>query len=263
MGFTEKLFDKYFEYITKNDNIPKKYKEKNNEIILKTCWELEYHFDIYKSDIYFINSDHIIVKCKEKRRNYYSDTKEKNYEILEKYGYTSPYKTGLRIVTPFNFHVGHPSIVARNSGLKYDPFYIIENKYQKFYDYDSDILFDCSFDRYFWEIKKFFSDITLNGSENDVKELFAKDEVYPIDFIENEEELDGYYNSQFDYWGWRSNKVTNKMKEYGLGDTFIKSFSNRIDTLEKYNEMIDLANEIEDKNLFMSLFVEKFKEAEE
>lgn len=260
MGFTEKLFDKYFEYITKNDNIPKKYKEKNNEIILKTCWELEYHFDIYKSDIYFINSDHIIVKCKEKRRNYCSDKKE-NHEILEKYGYNNPYKESLTISTPFNIHVGHPSIVARNSGLKYDPYYIIENKYHKFYDYNSDILFDCLFDKYFWEIDKFFH--KNNGrSEFDVKELFAKDEVYPVDFIENEEELDDYYDSQFDYWEWKSNKIANKMKEYGLGDVFIKSFSKRIDTLDKYYEMIDLANEIEDKNLFMSLFVEKFKEVE-
>lgn len=261
MGFIEKLFDKYVKYITNEDNAPKKYKEKNNKIILSPFGKFEYHFDIYKSDIYFINNDHIIVKCKEKRRCYCSDKKE-THEILEKYGYNDPYKKSLRIITPFNIHVGHPSIVTRNSGLKYDPYYIIENKYHKFYDYNSDILFDCLFDEYFWKIDKFFHK-NYNGKNVNIKELFAKDELYPLDFIENEEELDVYYNSKFNYEEWVFNKISNKMKEYGLGDVFIKSFSNRIDTLEKYNEMIDLANEIEDKNLFMSLFVEKFKEAEE
>lgn len=77
--------------------------------------------------------------------------------------------------------------------------------------------------------------------------------------IETEEELNEYLSSALDCNTWCRMKLYNKMKELGLGDGFINSFSDLIgNDLKKYHAMIDLANEISDKDTLMYLYTYKF-----
>lgn len=77
--------------------------------------------------------------------------------------------------------------------------------------------------------------------------------------IETEEELNEYLSSTLDCNTWCRMKLYNKMKELGLGDGFINSFADLIgNNLEKYHAMIDLANEVSDKDTLMYLYTYKF-----
>lgn len=77
--------------------------------------------------------------------------------------------------------------------------------------------------------------------------------------LESKEELLDYLNSKFDLPTWGRLKVVRKMKELGLGMGFITHFAELIGTdLDKYRAMVDLAEEIEDKDLLMYLYVNKF-----
>lgn len=245
-----------------NDDNPNKkcnYRRKDGVLTIEVGSGNFWNFFEDETDIEFINDSYIIIKCKQRERLYRRINGFNRYEILKRYGFydfiVQPYMSNKDIYRVFSKYY-----------FKYDPFYIIRNKCINFVDSDDNLIIICKFDGQYWNMDIYHKS-GMNGCVGNnilainVKELFVKDNIYPIGFIENEEDLDNYYNSQFLYEDWKSEKISNKMKEYGLGDVFIKSFSNRIDTLEKYNEMIDLANEIEDKNLFMSLFVEKFKEA--
>lgn len=77
--------------------------------------------------------------------------------------------------------------------------------------------------------------------------------------IETEEELNDYLSSALDCNTWCRMKLYNKMKELELGDGFINSFSDLIgNNLDKYHAMIDLANEVSDKDTLMYLYTYKF-----
>lgn len=77
--------------------------------------------------------------------------------------------------------------------------------------------------------------------------------------IETEEELNEYLTSMLDCYTWCRMKLYNKMKEFGLGDGFINQFADLIgNDLDKYYAMIDLANEVTDKDTLMYLYTYKF-----
>ena len=77
--------------------------------------------------------------------------------------------------------------------------------------------------------------------------------------IETEEELNDYIKSTLDCNTWCRKKLYDKMKELGLGDGFINQFADLIgNNLDKYYAMIDLANEVTDKDTLMYLYAYKF-----
>jgi hypothetical protein len=86
-------------------------------------------------------------------------------------------------------------------------------------------------------------------------------EIYKSKYklIETEKEFNDYMKSTFDCNTWCRNKLYNKMKELKLGDGFINQFADLIDNdLNKYHAMIDLANEVTDKDTLMYLYTYKF-----
>lgn len=77
--------------------------------------------------------------------------------------------------------------------------------------------------------------------------------------IETEDELSEYLESKLSCDDWCRLKLVKKMKEIELGDGFINGFADLIgNDLDKYYQMIDLANECNDKNILMYLFIYKF-----
>ncbi|MBM6798823.1 hypothetical protein H7U28_08370, partial [Coprobacillus cateniformis] len=59
---------------------------------------------------------------------------------------------------------------------------------------------------------------------------------------------------------WCQKKLVEKMLELGLGSGFISSFSELIgNDIEKYYQMIHLAEEVENKDILMYLFANLFK----
>jgi hypothetical protein len=68
-------------------------------------------------------------------------------------------------------------------------------------------------------------------------------------------------SSTLDCNTWCRKKVYNKIKELGLGDGFINQFADLIgNDLDKYHAMIDLANEVTDKDTLMYLYTYKFRD---
>lgn len=77
--------------------------------------------------------------------------------------------------------------------------------------------------------------------------------------IETEDEFNDYMSSPLDCNTWCRKKLYNKMKELGLGDGFINQFADLIgNDLNKYHAMIDLANEVDDRDTLMYLYTYKF-----
>lgn len=77
--------------------------------------------------------------------------------------------------------------------------------------------------------------------------------------IETEEELNEYLASTLDCNTWCRRKLYNKMKELGLCNGFINQFADLIgNDLTKYHAMIELAEEISDKDTLMYLYTYKF-----
>jgi hypothetical protein len=120
---------------------------------------------------------------------------------------------------------------------------------------------------------KYYPDNNLWGNiKRDVIEEEIVSEKTPLEvfklcrsggykLIETEEELNEYVSSTLDCNTWCRKKVYNKMKELGLGDGFINQFADLIgNDLNKYHAMIDLANEVTDKDTLMYLYTYKFRE---
>lgn len=77
--------------------------------------------------------------------------------------------------------------------------------------------------------------------------------------IETEDEFDEYIASSLDCDTWCRKKLYDKMKELGLGEGFINQFADLVgNDLDKYHAMIDLANEVCDKDTLMYLYTYKF-----
>lgn len=77
--------------------------------------------------------------------------------------------------------------------------------------------------------------------------------------IETENEFNNYISSSLDCDTWCRKKLYNKMKELELGEGFINQFADLIgNNLDKYHAMIDLSNEISDKDTLMYLYTYKF-----
>lgn len=114
-------------------------------------------------------------------------------------------------------------------------------------------------DNYLWRC--------IKGDSIEEKIVFEKTplEVFKLygsvayKLIETEEELNEYMSSTLDCNTWCRKKVYNKMKELGLGDGFTNQFADLIgNDLDKYHAMIDLANEVTDKDILMYLYTYKF-----
>ena len=98
-------------------------------------------------------------------------------------------------------------------------------------------------------------------SEKTPLEVFKEDFDSKHKLIETEEEFNEYMSSTLDCDTWSRKKLYNKMKELGLGDGFINQFADLIgNDLDKYHAMIDLANEVSDKDTLMYLYTYKFKQ---
>lgn len=91
-------------------------------------------------------------------------------------------------------------------------------------------------------------------------EVFKENYNSKYKLIETEDEFNEYMNSTLDCDTWCRKKLYNKMKELGLGDGFINQFADLVgDSLDKYHAMIDLANEVSDKDTLMYLYTYKFR----
>lgn len=111
-----------------------------------------------------------------------------------------------------------------------------------------------------WKLK----DVNVVGtevvSEKTPLEIFKEEYKSKYKLIETEEEFNEYMSSTLDCDTWCRKKVYNKMKELGLGDGFINQFADLIgNDLDKYHAMIDLANEVTDKDTLMYLYTYKFR----
>lgn len=96
-------------------------------------------------------------------------------------------------------------------------------------------------------------------SERTPLEIFNKNFKSKYRLIETEDELNEYLSSSLDCDTWCRKKLYDKMKELGLGDGFINQFADLIgNDLNKYHAMIELANEVTDKDTLMYLYTYKF-----
>ena len=90
-------------------------------------------------------------------------------------------------------------------------------------------------------------------------EIFKEEYRSKYKLIETEDEFNEYLTSTLDCNTWCRKKLYDKMKELGLGDGFINQFADLVgNDLDKYHAMIDLANEVTDKDTLMYLYTYKF-----
>lgn len=102
---------------------------------------------------------------------------------------------------------------------------------------------------------------TETTSEQTPLEIFKEEFKSKYKLIETEDEFNEYISSTLDCNTWCRKKLYNKMKELGLGDGFINQFADLVgNDLDKYYTMIDLANEVSDKDTLMYLYTYKFRE---
>lgn len=91
-------------------------------------------------------------------------------------------------------------------------------------------------------------------------DVFEKEFNSKYKLIETVDELNDYLSSSLDCDTWCRKKLYDKMKELGLGDGFINQFADLVgNNLDKYHAMIDLANEVSDKDTLMYLYTYKFR----
>lgn len=91
-------------------------------------------------------------------------------------------------------------------------------------------------------------------------DVFEKEFNSKYKLIETIEEFNDYLSSTLDCDTWCRKKLYDKMKELGLGDGFINQFADLVgNNLDKYYAMIDLANEVSDKDTLMYLYTYKFR----
>lgn len=96
-------------------------------------------------------------------------------------------------------------------------------------------------------------------SERTPLDVFEKEFKSKYKLIETEDEFNDYISSTLDCDTWCRKKLYNKMKELGLGGGFINQFADLVgNNLDKYYAMIDLANEVSDKDTLMYLYTYKF-----
>ena len=90
-------------------------------------------------------------------------------------------------------------------------------------------------------------------------EIFVNQLNCKYKLIETVDEFNDYISSALDCDTWCRKKLYDKMKELGLGDGFINQFAALVgNDLDKYYAMIDLANEVSDKDTLMYLYTYKF-----
>jgi hypothetical protein len=96
-------------------------------------------------------------------------------------------------------------------------------------------------------------------SERTPLDVFEKEFKSKYKLIETVDEFNNYLSSTLDCDTWCRKKLYDKMKELGLGDGFINQFADLVgNDLNKYHAMIDLANEVSDKDTLMYLYTYKF-----
>lgn len=98
-------------------------------------------------------------------------------------------------------------------------------------------------------------------SEKTPTEIFEETFKSKYKLIETEDEFNEYMASTLDCNTWCRKKLYDRMKELGLGDGFINQFADLVgNDLDKYHAMIDLANEVSDKDTLMYLYTYKFRQ---
>jgi hypothetical protein len=98
-------------------------------------------------------------------------------------------------------------------------------------------------------------------SEQTPLEIFINQLNCKYKLIETVDEFNDYISSALDCDTWCRKKLYDKMKELGLGDGFINQFADLVgNDLDKYYAMIDLANEVSDKDTLMYLYTYKFRQ---
>lgn len=151
--------------------------------------------------------------------------------------------------TSYNYNMAYKSIENKEIFIEY------KNTYIKTYTYTKK--FHC--DEWYWK---------QTGRKLENREIISKKTPLEIfkeynskyKLIETEEELNKYLSSTLDCDTWCRMKLYNKMKELGLGDGFINNFADLVgNDLDKYHAMIDLANEVTDKDTLMYLYTYKFR----
>lgn len=111
-----------------------------------------------------------------------------------------------------------------------------------------------------WKLKNTDVVGTEVVSEKTPLEIFKDESESKYKLIETEDEFNEYMSSSLDCDTWCRKKLYNKMKELGLGDGFINQFADLVgNDLDKYYAMIDLANEVSDKDTLMYLYTYKFR----
>ena len=110
-----------------------------------------------------------------------------------------------------------------------------------------------------WSLAKSETIGTEVISERTPLDVFEKEFKSKYKLIETVDEFNNYLSSTLDCDTWCRKKLYDKMKELGLGDGFINQFADLVgNNLDKYYAMIDLANEVSDKDTLMYLYTYKF-----
>ena len=121
----------------------------------------------------------------------------------------------------------------------------------------------CYYDHYerIWRVIRVDIESREIVFEKTPLEIFKEQFKSGYKLIETEDEFNAYMSSVLDCDTWCRKKLYDKMQELGLGDGFINQFADLIgNNLEKYHAMIDLANEVTDKDTLMYLYIYKFGE---
>lgn len=213
------------------NNIVNNYETKENGDIKIKVWihDIFYGSYKYKSDIVISKSSIV------------SHTKDtiifKDYRCYYNFEYSGRYYT---------YKDTNKSIEEKESFIKYKEAQI------KTYEYlEKD---NC------WKLKNTDVVGTEVVNEKTPLEVFKEESESKYKLIETEDEFNEYMSSSLDCDTWCRKKLYNKMKELGLGDGFINQFADLVgNDLDKYYAMIDLANEVTDKDTLMYLYTYKFR----
>lgn len=110
-----------------------------------------------------------------------------------------------------------------------------------------------------WNLEKIDVIGTKIECEQTPLEIFKEHFKFEYKLIETEKEFNEYIASSLDCNTWCRKKLLTKMKELNFGSGFINQFADLVgNDLNKYKAMIELAEEVKDKELLMYLYTYKF-----
>ncbi len=177
-------------------------------------------------------------------------------------------------------------VIPKSSIISHTENNIVFKDYRRYFNFESKYLYSISM-YYYESIKNKENFVEYKETQIKTYEYFVEDECWklmktdivgievvhertPLEIfkeqykskyklIETEDEFNEYMASTLDCNTWCRKKLYNKMKELELGDGFINQFADLVgNDLDKYYAMIDLANEVSDKDTLMYLYTYKF-----